>query len=162
MGHIFQVRFHQSDGKISWKCSHSDFARVWDPLTCWLSKGVLKQCFLESNLTKFFTACKFRNKKAMTIIFFCKIFKIWCRFQKWNQKRTKSFLSLKIIPFASGTINSLNLEKDTCHWLAMFYETSLRFNISLREIFFKSGSLGVKRKYDESAPMQILQVFGTL
>ena len=44
----------------------------------------------------------------------------------------------------------------------MCYETSLRFNISLREIFFKSGSLRVMKKYDESALMQILQEFGTL
>ena len=44
----------------------------------------------------------------------------------------------------------------------MCYETSLRFNISLREIFFKSGSLRVMKKYDESALMQIVQVFGTV
>ena len=39
-------------------------------------KGFPKQCFLKSNLTKSFTACKFRNKKAMTIIFFSKMFEI--------------------------------------------------------------------------------------
>ena len=72
------------------------------------------------------------------------------------------FLLLKIIVFELGTTNSLNLEKDTCHWQSMCYETSLRFNISLREIFFKSGSLRVMKKYDESALMQILQEFGTL
>ena len=32
--------------------------------------------FLESELTKFFTATKFRNKLAMTMIFFFKIFEI--------------------------------------------------------------------------------------
>ena len=77
-------------------------------------------------------------------------------------KNQKKFLVLKIIAFQSGSTNSLNLEKDTCHWQSMCYETSLRFNISLREIFFKSGSLRVMKKYDESALMQIVQVFGTV
>ena len=72
------------------------------------------------------------------------------------------FLLLKIIVFELGTTNSLNLEKDTCHWQSMCYETPLRFNISLREIFSKSGSPRVMKKYDESALMQILQEFGTL
>ena len=79
-----------------------------------------------------------------------------------EQKYPKKFSILKIIAFESGSTNSLNLEKDTCHWQSMCYETSLRFNISLREIFFKSGSLRVMKKYDESALMQIVQVFGTV
>ena len=70
-------------------------------------------------------------------------------------KNQKKFLVLKIIAFESGSTNSLNLEKDTCHWQSMCYETPLRFKISLREIFFKSGSLRVMKKYDESALMQI-------
>ena len=72
------------------------------------------------------------------------------------------FLVLKIIGFESGTTNSHNPEEDTCHWQSMCYEITLRFNISLREIFFKSGSLRVMKKYDESALMQIVQVFGTV
>ena len=72
--------------KMWWKCSDANFTRIWDPLTCWLSKGVVKECFLESNVTKSFTAHKFRNKVALTIILFFKIFKIWYRFQKLNKK----------------------------------------------------------------------------
>ena len=64
--------------------------------------------------------------------------------------------------FESETTNCLNLEKNTFHWHSMCYETSLRFNVSLREIFFKSGSIIVMEKYDESALMKILQEFGTL
>ena len=79
-----------------------------------------------------------------------------------EQKYPKKFSILKIIAFESGSTNSLNLEKDTCHWQSMCYETPLRFNISLREIFSKSGSPRVMKKYDESALMQILQEFGTL
>ena len=44
----------------------------------------------------------------------------------------------------------------------MCYETPLRFNISLREIFSKSASPRVMKKYVESALMQILEEFGTL
>ena len=79
-----------------------------------------------------------------------------------ERKNPKQFSVLKIIAFESGTTSSLILDKDTCHWQSMCYETSLRFNISLREIFFKSGSIRALEKYDESAIMQILQVLGTL
>ena len=77
-------------------------------------------------------------------------------------KNQKEFLVLKIIAVELGTTNSLNLEKNTCDWQSMCYETPLRVNISLREIFFKSGSLRVMKKYDESALMQILQDFGNV
>ena len=68
----------------------------------------------------------------------------------------------KIIAFESGSTNSLNLEKDTGFWQSMCYETPLRVNISLREIFFKSSFLRVMKKYDESSLMQILEEFGAL
>ena len=79
-----------------------------------------------------------------------------------EQKIVKKLLVLKIFAFESRTTNSDNLEQDNCHWQSMCYETPVRFNISLREIFFKSSSLRVMKKYDESALMPILQVFGTL
>ena len=78
------------------------------------------------------------------------------------KKRSENVLVLKIIGFEPGTTNSLNLEKNTCHWQSVCYETPLRFNISQREVFFKSWSPRVMVKHDESALMQILQVFGTL
>ena len=68
-------------------------------------------------------------------------------------------LVLKIIGFESRNTNSLNLEKNSFDWQSMCNETSPRFNISLREIFFKSGSPRVMEKNDESALMQILQEF---
>ena len=79
-----------------------------------------------------------------------------------EQKNEKKLLVLKIIAFESGKANSHNPEQDICHWMSMCYETHLRFNISLREIFFKSGSLRVMEKPDESALMQILQESPTL
>ena len=72
-----------------------------------------------------------------------------------KQKNQKKFLVLKIIAFESGKANSHNPEQDICHWQSMCYETPLRFNISLKEIFLKSGSPRVMEKYDESALMQI-------
>ena len=79
-----------------------------------------------------------------------------------EQKNEKKLLVLKIIAFESGKANSHNPEQDICHWMSMCYETHLRFNISLREIFSKSGSPRVMKKYAESALMQILQKFCAL
>ena len=79
-----------------------------------------------------------------------------------EQQNQKKFLVLKIIAFESETANSHNPEQHTCHWQSMCYETPLRFNISLREIFSKSGSPRVMKKYAESALMQILQKFCAL
>ena len=73
----------------------------------------------------------------------------------------KKLMVLKIIAFKLGTTNSYNAEQDTYRRQSMCYETPLRFNISLKEIFSKSGSLRVMRKDDESALMQISQELGT-
>ena len=79
-----------------------------------------------------------------------------------EQKNEKKLLVLKIIAFESGKANSHNPEQDICHWMSMCYETHLRFNLSLREIFSKSGSPRLMKKYDESALMPVLQEFGSL
>ena len=78
-----------------------------------------------------------------------------------KQKNPKKLSVLNIIPFESGTTNSQNPEQDNCHWQSMCYVRSLRFNISLREIFSKLGSPIEMKKYDENALMQISQEFGT-
>ena len=79
-----------------------------------------------------------------------------------EQKNQKKLLVLKIIPFESGTRNSHNLEQDICHWQSICYETALRFNISLREIFSKSRSLRVMKKCDLSVLRHISQELETL
>ena len=79
-----------------------------------------------------------------------------------KQKKKKNWLVLKIIAFESRTTNSYNLEQDICHWQSMCYETPLRFNISLREIFSKAWSPIVMKKHEESALMHISQDFGNL
>ena len=79
-----------------------------------------------------------------------------------EQKNQKKLLALKIIAFESGKANSHNPEQDICHWMSMCYETHLRFNISLREIFSKSGSPRLMKKYDQSVLLKISEEFGTL
>ena len=78
-----------------------------------------------------------------------------------EQRNMKMFMVLKIIAFKSGTTNFYNTEQDNCRRQSMCYETPLRFNISLKEIFSKSGCLRVMKKDDESALMQISQELGT-
>ena len=81
---------------------------------------------------------------------------------KMEQENLKKSSVLEIIAFESGVTDSQNPEQDNCDWQSICYERSPRFNISLREIFSKSGSPIMMRKYDESALMQILQEFGTV
>ena len=78
-----------------------------------------------------------------------------------EKKNQKKFFVVRIISFESVTTNYHNPEQDTCHWQSMCYETSLRFNISLTEIFFKSGYLRVMKKYVENTLMKILKEFRT-
>ena len=93
-GDIFGIIFPEKDQKTWQKRSHGGLASIWNAYTCCLSKRVLKRRFLESGLTKTFTVSSFGNTLAMRIIPFFKMFKIWCRFQKWNTKmsRNVSFL----------------------------------------------------------------------
>ena len=72
-----------------------------------------------------------------------------------EEKNLEKWLVLKIIAFESGTTNSDNPEQYICHWQSMCYETPLRFNISLREIFSKSRSPIVMKNYEESVLMYI-------
>ena len=82
--------------------------------------------------------------------------------QEIKEKNRKKLLVLNIIPFESGRRTSQNPEQDNCHLQSICYESPLRFNISLREIFSKSGSPIVMKKHEESALMHISQDFGTL
>ena len=71
-----------------------------------------------------------------------------------EQKIEKILLVSKGIVFALGATNSQNPQEDTCHWQSICYETPLRFNMSLKEIFSRSASLRVMKKFDENALMQ--------
>ena len=72
-----------------------------------------------------------------------------------QQKNRNKFFVLKIIALESRTTKSHNPEQYIFRRQSMSYETPLRFNISLREIFSKSGYRIVMKKYDETVLMQI-------
>ena len=76
-----------------------------------------------------------------------------------EQKKDKKFSILKLIAFEWETRNSHTPVQDTCHWHSMCYETRLRFNMSLRGAYSKSGSLKVMKKCDESALMEVWHEF---
>ena len=79
-----------------------------------------------------------------------------------EQKNEKKLLVLRISALQSGKANSHNREQGIGHWQSLCYEKPLRFNISLREMFSKSGSPRLMRKYDESALMPLWQEFESL
>ena len=79
--------------------------------------------------------------------------------EKQNEEK---FFVFKVIAFESLETDSHNPKEDTCHWQSMCYETPLKFNTELREIFSKSGSLRVMKKYDQSALMHLFQEFMSL
>ena len=79
-----------------------------------------------------------------------------------EQTNLKKSFVLKIITFELQTTNSHHPVLGICHWQSVCYETPLRFNASLKEIFSKSKSLRGMKKKDESALMPILQEFSTL
>ena len=79
-----------------------------------------------------------------------------------EEKNQKKFWVLKIIVFESKARNSHNPEQDAGHCQSRCHETPLRINISLREIFSKSGCIRVMEKSDETPFIQILREFGTL
>ena len=60
-----------------------------------------------------------------------------------GEKNQKKFLVFKIIAFEMGSTNSHNSEQDTCHWQSICYQATLRFKISLKEVYSKAGSLRV-------------------
>ena len=94
-GDIFQIMSPHSDGKIWYKYSHQDFPGVWNRVTCWLSKDILRGHWRVSDVTKPLRVANIGNALAMTIFFFSKMFKIWWRFHQWNEKSGKCFFFLR-------------------------------------------------------------------
>ena len=58
-----------------WSC-RADSSSFWDSLACWLSKGVLKQGFLNIYISTFFTLRNFGNINPKWAIFFKTFIKI--------------------------------------------------------------------------------------
>ena len=60
-----------------------------------------------------------------------------------EQKNPKKLFLFKIIVFEQGSTYSHILEQETCHWQSIYYQATQRFNMSLRYVFSKPGSLRV-------------------
>ena len=60
-----------------------------------------------------------------------------------EQTCPKKLFLFKIIVFEQGSTNSYILEQDTCHWQSICYQATQRFNMSLRVVYSKPGSLRV-------------------
>ena len=62
-----------------------------------------------------------------------------------EQENPKKFFEFKILVSEQGSTNSHILEQDTCHWQSICYQATLRFKISLSEVYSKAGSLGMMK-----------------
>ena len=62
-----------------------------------------------------------------------------------EQKITKKILVFKIIALELDSTNSHSLEQDTCHWQSVCYQATLRFKISISEVYSKAGSIRVMK-----------------
>ena len=60
-----------------------------------------------------------------------------------EQENPRKFFELKIFVSEEGSTDSHILEQDTCHWQSICYQATQKFNISLREVCYKPGSLRV-------------------
>ena len=62
-----------------------------------------------------------------------------------EQENPKKFFEFKILVSEQGSTNSHILEQDTCHWQSICYQATLRFKISLSEVYSKAGSIRVMK-----------------
>ena len=60
-------------------------------------------------------------------------------------KNDKKILVCKIIALELGSTSSLILEQDTGHWQSICYQATLKFKISLSEVYSNAGSLRVMK-----------------
>ena len=58
-----------------------------------------------------------------------------------EEENETKFSIFKIIAFGAVSKNSHILEQDTSHWQSICYQATLRFKISLRQVYSKAGSL---------------------
>ena len=81
------VRMMKSMIKALW-CRFRKHLGCFDMLT---PKAYCETLLFRNFSNQVFTICNFGIILAMTSICSSKIFKIWCRFQKWNKNLEKSF-----------------------------------------------------------------------
>ena len=62
-----------------------------------------------------------------------------------EEENETKFSIFKIIAFGAVSKNSHILEQDTSHWQSICYQATLRFKISLKEVYSKASSLRVMK-----------------
>ena len=99
------------------KWGHSDFSTFWSDLPCCLSKGPLKQDFLDIYLTRFFGMRSFGNTLAMRVIFFWKFWKYY-RYFKNAEKNWEKVFTFRGNCIWIGYFTSFLLRREY-YWLAV-------------------------------------------
>ena len=156
-----ELEFFQIDKKIWQNYCREYFSSVSDHLTCWLSISVLSQEFLGIYVTTLFPGLNFGNKLAMRVTFFFKIFKIWCKFQKFG-KNWQIFFCFGDDGIWIGCVKDWLLPREnTCHGECISCQTVSRFQILLRKNFLKWSSFRLIKKYDKTTFTKISMVFWT-
>ena len=138
------------------------FHKIFGLFNMLIIKRVSKTLFFKEWSNQVFHSLYFPKQNSYYNHLFFQNVENLMQIAEMQQENLNKLLVLKIIAFESGTINSHNPEQDIFHWQSRCYETPLRFNISVREIFPISGSPIVMKKHDESVLIQISQEFWTL
>ena len=60
-----------------------------------------------------------------------------------EQENPKKFFKFNIFVSEQGSTNSHILKQDTCHWQKICDQATQKFNMSLRDVYSKPGSLRV-------------------
>ena len=124
-------------------------------------KGCSETVFFKEWSNPAFDSLQFSKQKGHDDIFKKKTWKFDVDSTNGTKKVDKAFV-FKGNCICIGTTSCQNPEHHCCDLQSMYYETPLRFNVSLTEIFLKSGSLRGMKKYDQNSLIQILQEAGTL
>ena len=135
---IFPINLSEINGKLGRRCCAPGFRSVWDSLTCWIPKGVLKQELSLIQVTTYFGVNNFREDEALKLIFFSKMRNIFNRFCNCNSNFRLFFLVLKITAFEHTPGIFLQSDEKTCGRLSTCWKTLLRFQIWLRQLFSNS------------------------
>ena len=95
------------------------FQQSLGPFAMFFLKRPLKRHFTDIYLLTFFGDGHLGNTSAMRVIFFLKMCKIQCRFQKVHRKIQKKFFVSEIIVSELVALNFLYKEENTSHRQSM-------------------------------------------
>ena len=113
-GDICWISFTHSGRELWWNCCHTDFTGVCNPLTCWLSKDILKQGFLDISLTTSLAVLNSGNILVMTVIVFSKCLKFELVLRNGSKNWGKVFRFLDNCIWVVSRKFS-EFEDDNCH-----------------------------------------------